>query len=119
MSERRDGLQSYHLIGVHPNDDVFIQPLNDSVPENLTFLDVLAFERLCTQAGARMVCTVRTRLEKGRPMHHVGFFNEPPSPEDEMAKNNALLRLTFPGEGEAEQVIEVAKGLDLFRGETA
>jgi hypothetical protein len=75
MSDRRDGLVSYHLIGAQPNGDVFIQPLNDNVPENLTMWDVLAFERLCKQAGAKMVCTLRCRQEGDRLAYYHSFLS--------------------------------------------
>ena len=98
MSERKDGLISYHLVG-KTKDGVFIQPLNDSVPATLGAWDALAFERLCSKAGARMVCTIRCRLENGRPMYHYSYFNESPSPEDEEVMNGALLRIAISGNG--------------------
>jgi hypothetical protein len=93
MTNRKDELISYFVIGRFPHDNsIFIQPLNDSVPETLGFIETLALRRLCTQAGSIPVCTIRVRLENGQPTYYHGFFNEP-SPEDAEAKNNALLRI--------------------------
>jgi hypothetical protein len=93
MSDRKDGLVSYHLIGVHLNNDVFIQPLNDSVPARLGMWDILAFERLCTGAGTRPVGTIRCRQEGDKVQPHRSYFSDAPNEQDICAMNNALLRV--------------------------
>ncbi|MGA2876902.1 MAG: hypothetical protein ABSE82_15390 [Nitrososphaerales archaeon] len=123
-------LVSYHLIGVQPNGDVFIQPLlEDVIPETLTMWDVLAFEKICIQAGARMVCTSRCRRDpEGKLEYFHGYFPSEPTALDEEAKNNALLRIALSGSGKldnsrpyaAEAAIhdlEVATELGLNQGE--
>jgi hypothetical protein len=35
-------------------------------------------------------------------MHHFGFFNEPATPLDEQAKDNALLRIAVSGTGKID-----------------
>jgi hypothetical protein len=122
MSERKDGLISYTLVGRFLDNSIFFQPLNDSVPQTLGFIETLALMRLCERAGSIPVCTIRTRLENGKPMHHVGFFNEPATPLDEMARDNALLRIEAGRRGTtAEVLIEdaaVCAGLNIQLGGT-
>jgi hypothetical protein len=93
MSERKDRLESYHLCGRFPDKSIFLQPINDTIPEELGFIETLALLKLCTDAGSIPVCTIRCwRDPEGALRYFHGFFNDP-SPEDELAKDNALLRI--------------------------
>lgn len=102
MTDRKDGLISYHLIGRFHDNSIWIQPLNDQVPQELGFWETLALQRLCNQVGAEPVGTIRCRME-GELTYHYSYFNEPPSPEDEEAKNNALLRIAVGRTGFIEE----------------
>jgi hypothetical protein len=101
MSERKDGLVSYHLIGRHPNGDVFIQPLNDNVPEELGFWETMALLKLCTDSGSEPIGLIRCRQEGDKVQPHHSYFqnHESPSPEHEEVMVGAILRVMADGTG--------------------
>lgn len=91
------GLQAYYLVGRFPDNSIWLQPLLDTVPTMLGFWESLALIRLCERAGSVAVCTIRVTSENNRLIYYHGYFNEPPSTEDKLAKDNALLRIVADG----------------------
>ena len=87
---------SYHLVGrFEDSDSVWIAPLNANlVPEKLSTEDIEALKSVCHRAGAIPVCTLRGRRDlDGNLEYWHGWFSEPPSSEDNIARMNALLRI--------------------------
>jgi hypothetical protein len=121
MTARRDGLVSYFLIGIHSDKSVFIQELNDSVPETLTFIDALAFEGICKRSGAELVGTVRTRRSEDSSIEYFhSHISDNPSDDEVECLQGALCRIAISGTGHldpnrpyaAEALIEDGAMLD-------
>ena len=86
---------SYHLVGrFFDSDAVWIATLNANlVPETLDEATVEVLKHLCTRAGAIPVCTIRGRYDlDGNTEWFHGYFGTP-SPEDNLARVNALVRI--------------------------
>lgn len=91
-------LVSYFLVGrCEGKDATWIQSLNvDAVPEELGAGDVAVLKYLCRKAGCVPCCTIRGRRDpEGNIEYWHGYFtnSDTPSPEDELAKSEALLRI--------------------------
>ena len=100
MSARKDGLQSYYLVGRFPHDNsIWLQPLTDSVPQELGFIETLALMRLCTQASSIPVATIRCRQEGDRLRYYHSHFSDNPTHDEIECLQGALLRIAVSGTG--------------------
>jgi hypothetical protein len=72
----------------------FIQSLiAEKIPAELSFMDHMAFERLCSSQNADLVGTIRVRIENGERAFYHSFIKEPVTKADELLKAEALLRI--------------------------